>query len=86
MADRQDIVSLDVPLLIRLMELAREDIKDDAKLHDVATAIIKLSMGGKPLTMQDYEKIMIGSGMKQGRHQGPQTDADVDQIRRLAGL
>jgi len=86
MADRQDSVALDVPLLIRLMELAREDINDDAKLHDVATAIIKLSMGGRVLTMQDYEEILIGSGMKAGKRQGPQTDADVDQIRRLAGL
>lgn len=86
MADIQDTITVDVPLFIRLMELAREDIKDDAKLHDVATAIIKLSMDGRVLTMRDYEKIMVASGMKPGKRPGPQTDADVDEIRRLAGL
>jgi len=85
MADRQDIVSLDVPLLIRLMELAREEIKDDAKLHDVATAIIKLSRDGQALTMRNYKDIMVGSGMVEPER-GPQSDADVDDIRRRAGL
>lgn len=85
MADKQDIVSLDVPLLIRLMELAREDIKDDAKLHDVATAIIQLSRSGQALTMRNYEDIMVGSGMAAPKR-GPQSDADVDHIRKLAGL
>lgn len=86
MADLQDTITVDVPLFIRLMELAREEIKDDAKLHDVATAIIKLSMDGRVLTMQDYEQILVASGMKAGKRQGPQTDKDVDDIRRRAGL
>jgi hypothetical protein len=86
MADIRDTITVDVPLFIRLMELAREDIKDDAKLHDVATAIIKLSMDGRVLTMRDYEKIMVTSGMKAGTRQRPQTDKDVDDIRRRAGL
>lgn len=85
MADLRDTITVDVPLFIRLMELAREDIKDDAKLHDVATAIIKLSLDGRVLTMQDYEKIMTISGMKRPER-GPQTDKDVDDIRRRAGL
>jgi len=86
MSDLRDTITVDVPLFIRLMELAREDIKDDAKLHDVATAIIKLSMDGRVLTMRDYDNIMKTSGMITGTRQGPKTDADVDDIRRRAGL
>jgi len=38
-----DIIKIDVPLFIRLLELAREDIKDDRDIHDVAEIVIKLS-------------------------------------------
>ena len=52
-----DIIQLDVPLFIRLLELAREDVKQDADLHDVAEAVIQLSQDG-PVTMADYDKIV----------------------------
>jgi len=41
-----DIIKLDVPLFIRLLELAREEIKQDADLHDIAEAVIKMSQHG----------------------------------------
>ena len=44
--DREDRVMMDVPLFIRILELVREDIKDDAGLHVVADAIINQSRGG----------------------------------------
>ncbi len=69
------------------MKLTREDIKDDAKLHDVTTAIINLSLCDRVLTMRDYEKIMISAGLMFGKEPaGPQTDEDIDDIRRRAGL
>ena len=52
-----DVVHLDVPLFIRLLELAREDVKQDADLHDVAEALIKLSQDGVA-TMADYNSIV----------------------------
>lgn len=52
-----DIVKLDVPLFIRLLELAREDVKQDADLHDLAEAVIQLSQHG-PVTMAHYDKIV----------------------------
>lgn len=52
-----DIVKLDVPLFIRLLELAREDVKQDADLHDVAEAVIKLSQDDVA-TMADYNSIV----------------------------
>ena len=74
-----DIVKLDVPLFIRLLELAREDVKEDADLHDVAEAVIKLSQEGVA-TMADYDSIV--AFMKQ---QGGD-NAELDRIRKLGGL
>ena len=75
-----DIVKLDVPLFIRLLELAREDVKQDADLHDVAEAVIKLSQDGVA-TMADYDTIV--DFMKQ---QGSNTNVELDRIRKLGGL
>jgi hypothetical protein len=57
-ANPRDIISVDVPLFIRLLEYAREDAKTDMDLHDVAENIITLSAGGKVLTMNDYSHIV----------------------------
>ena len=56
----KDIITVDVPLFIRLLEYAREDAQTDMDLHDVADNIISLSSTGKTLTMNDYSSI-IGS-------------------------
>ena len=53
----QDVVSVDVPLLIRLLEYAREDAKTDMDLHNVTERLIALSQEGNTLTMQDYDTI-----------------------------
>ena len=56
----RDIITVDVPLFIRLLEYAREDAQTDMDLHDVAENIISLASSGKTLTMDDYSSI-IGS-------------------------
>jgi hypothetical protein len=56
----RDIITVDVPLFIRLLEYAREDAQTDMDLHDVADNIISLSASGKTLLMEDYSTI-IGS-------------------------
>lgn len=53
----QDVISVDVPLLIRLLEYAREDAKTDMDLHNVTERLIALSQEGNTLTMQDYDTI-----------------------------
>ena len=73
-----DIIKVDVPLFLRLLELAREDVKDDADLHDIAEAVTKLSMDG-PATMEDYPEIL-----KFMKSQGKEDE--LDTIRRLGGL
>jgi hypothetical protein len=75
-----DVVKLDVPLFIRLLELAREDVKQDADLHDIAEAVIRLSQEGVA-TMADYDQI-VGFMQKQG---DPATE-ELDRIKQLGGI
>jgi hypothetical protein len=75
-----DVVKLDVPLFIRLLELAREDVKQDADLHDVAEAVIRLSQEGVA-TMADYDQI-VGFMQKQGDTASKEEYAP-DDIRRF---
>ena len=54
----EDIIKLDVPLLIRIMEYAREDAKTDMDLHFAAENMIQLSKANRILNMGDYESIV----------------------------
>jgi hypothetical protein len=56
--NQPDVVALDIPLLIRLFEYAREDAKTDMDLHDVAERLIAMSETGQALSMADYDKIV----------------------------
>jgi hypothetical protein len=53
-----DVIKMDVPLFIRLLEYAREDAKTDMDLHDVTEKIIAAASKGQTLTMADYDMIM----------------------------
>ena len=55
-ADKKDTVTFDIPLLIRALELAREDIKTDMDLHRVVERLIDIRNKGV-LTMDDYNFI-----------------------------
>ena len=56
--DAIDIVTLDVPLFIRMLEYAKEDAADDMDLHDVATKTIALSKQKGILSMEDYDDLI----------------------------
>lgn len=73
-----DIIQIDVPLFIRLLELAREDVKQDADLHDVAEVVTQLSQDG-PVTMDDYNKI-VGFMKQQGQ------EDELEAVKRLGGI
>ena len=56
-ADKADTVTMDIPLLIRVLEYAREDAKTDMDLHKVVENLIKMRDGGT-LSMAEYDKIV----------------------------
>lgn len=57
-ANPTDKITVDVPLMLRIMEYAREDAQDDMDLHDVTEKLVELSAGGKTLSMSDYDTIV----------------------------
>ena len=59
-SDPVDTVTMDVPLLIRMLEFAREDASTDMDLHDVAEKLIALSANNGALTMSDYDAVVGG--------------------------
>lgn len=63
--DQPDAITVDVPLLIRLLEYAREDAKTDIDLHNVAENMINLGSSGKTLSMDDYNKIIPSNDIDQ---------------------
>ena len=73
-----DIIRIDVPTFIRLIELAREDIKNDPDLHDMAEIVTKISQD-QVVTMKHYNDIV-----KFLKTQG--TTDELDQIKKLGGL
>jgi hypothetical protein len=60
----EDVIKVDVPLLIRLLEYAREDAKTDMDLHVVAENLIELCKEGRTLNMDDYESIVASDEAK----------------------
>jgi hypothetical protein len=58
MTNPKDVIKLDVPLFIRLLEYAREDAKNDMDLHELADNIIEMSSEGRVLSMDDYEFVL----------------------------
>lgn len=72
-----DVIKIDVPTFLRLLELAREDVKKDPDLHDLTQKVVALSQD-KVVTMADYDEIV--SFMKK------QGEDELDRIRKLGGM
>lgn len=86
MKDRQDFVSFDVPLLIRVFELVREDIKTDKDLHDLVERILSMKNKGI-LTMDQYEEIASAhQGQDSGQMSSSDKGAELESIKKLAGI
>lgn len=54
----EDAITVNVPLFIRLLELAREDIKNDPDLHFIAEKLVAISKEQPVATMEDYEDVL----------------------------
>lgn len=54
-------VAMSVPLLLRLLEFAREDANSDLDLHFIAENVVKAGDHKSHLTMKDYDEILVGT-------------------------
>jgi hypothetical protein len=59
--DPVDTVTLDIPLLLRIMEYSKEDAQDDMALHDVTQRLIELSKKVDVIDMSHYDAIVTGN-------------------------
>jgi hypothetical protein len=57
-----DVISVDVPLMLRLMEFAREDATSDKDLHFVAEHLVRYMQTNTLLTMKHYDMIVDREG------------------------
>lgn len=56
--NEEDVIKLNVPLMIRLLEYAREDASHDVDLHFLVENLIDLSEDGSVLEMENYPEIV----------------------------
>ena len=56
--ETNNTITVNVPLMIRLLEWAKEDAKTDMDLHKVTENLIDLSMKEDVLEMCEYEDII----------------------------
>jgi len=80
-ADATDTVSMDIPLLLRMMEYAREDAKTDLDLHDVAEKMIELSKHHDYLCMDNYNEIVGSAAHDDMEESNAFTDARMNAIK-----
>ena len=52
--DKIDVITMDVPLFIRMLEYAKEEAKTDMELHTTTENILKLLKTNSVLTMTHY--------------------------------
>lgn len=53
-----DVITLNVPLFIRVLEFAREDAKSDIDLHVFTENALTLLTTKSVLSMEDYELLL----------------------------
>lgn len=82
-----DVIKFNVPTFIRILELVREEVKNDPDIHDIAEIATRLSKHGV-IDMAEYDSIV--SFMKQqGNDEMEVSDsyyAEMQRIRQLGGF
>jgi hypothetical protein len=55
------VLRLNVPLMLRLLEYAREDANTDLDLHFLVENLAKLNNDNSYLAMKDYDQLVVSS-------------------------
>ena len=76
--NEDDVIKLNVPLFLRLIELAREEIKEDVPLHLMTEILTRISQD-RVATIDDYENIYRYT-MKDSK------EDELDTIKKNAGI
>jgi hypothetical protein len=79
----QDVIKVDIPLFLRLLEYAREDAKTDMDLHTMTDKLTKVCSDGTVAGMEHYEHVTKHTDLKE---MPKEESLDLSMIRSLAGL
>ena len=71
------LIRVDMPFLIRIMEVCREQIKDDGTLHRLAERIGKAGRNNRPVTMDVYEEVMGVPESRRTKKSAPEPEKKV---------
>jgi len=85
--ERDDIIKMNVPLFLRLLELVREEVKDDVPLHTLTEIAVRLS-NDHVMSMDDYDNILAYMS-RDGENFGSDDDEaeeELENIKRLGGI
>lgn len=75
----EDTVSMNIPLLMRMLEFAKEDAKTDVELHDVVEKLTDLSKNGRVLTMDDYDAIISCCNPEEASEEIPAEEQGLEE-------
>lgn len=87
-----DIIKMNVPLFLRLIELVREEVEDDVPLHTLTEIAVRLS-NDHVMSMDDYENIL--AYMSRGKqdftkdssdYSSDESEDELETIKRLGGM
>jgi len=80
-----DVVKMDIPLFIRMLEFAREDAVDDEQLHTVTERITKMAAEGNIITMAEYDKI-VGASTEENQSEDANEDPNASEIKKTGHI
>ena len=80
-----DVVKMDIPLFIRMLEFAREDAVDDEQLHAVTERITKMAAEGNIITMAEYDKI-VGAPGEENQSEDANEDPNASEIKKTGHI
>jgi len=85
--ERDDIIKMNVPLFLRLLELVREEVKDDVPLHTLTEIAVRLS-NDHVMSMDDYENILayMNRDSENFGSDNDEADEELETIKRLGGM
>lgn len=69
-----DVLTMDIPLFLRLLEYAKEDAKTDLDLHYVTENALKCMQGKDKLTMDCYDNILPSE--EQAKEEKPEEEVE----------
>lgn len=81
-SEGEDVLCMNVPLFLRLMEFSKESVKEDKDLHVITENLTKICNNGGTATMDDYDAIV---GTVSAATEGDKSDEIIHRVVATVG-